>query len=153
MMRDFRRGFTLIELLIVITVIAILAAIAVTNGHKHIMLAHEQAAIEEIRTLHKAEAQYYAQFTGYARSLAQLGPPESGSDGPGAANLIPRSLADGHASGYIFSLAGTTEGYAITALPETYKGTGSRAFYSDQSMTIHQNYSSEPATAASPELR
>ncbi len=77
MMRDFRRGFTLIELLIVITVIAILAGLAVTNGHKHIMLAQEQAAIEEIRTLHKAEAQYYAQFTRYAQTLAQLGPPST----------------------------------------------------------------------------
>jgi hypothetical protein len=56
-------------------------------------------------------------------------------------------------SGYIFSLTGTTEGYAITALPETYKGSGSRTFYSDQSMVIHQNHSAEPATAASPELK
>ena len=147
-----QRGFSLIELLIVITVIAILAVAGITNGHKHIMAAHEQAAIAEIQTLHKAEAQYYVQFGRYARTLRELGPPESGEDGAGAANLIPKMLAEGQKSGYVFTLAGTTEGYTVSAVPESYKGSGSRTFFSDQSMTIHQNHSAEPANAQSPEL-
>ena len=66
-----RRGFSLIELLIVISIILIIAAIAVPKMNKQLMLAREQAAIRQIGTIHQAETQYYSQFGNYAQSLAE----------------------------------------------------------------------------------
>jgi type IV pilus assembly protein PilA len=154
-MRDSRprHGFSLIELLIVISIILILAAIAVPNAHKQLMLAHEQAAIQEITTIHKAETQYQAIYGRYAQNLAELGPPAMGTDSPAAANIIPRGLADGSKSGYIFTLAGSPTGYSISAVPEAFGNTASRTFFSDQTMVIRQTSTADPATVTSPELK
>ncbi|HML16719.1 MAG TPA: prepilin-type N-terminal cleavage/methylation domain-containing protein [Bryobacteraceae bacterium] len=148
-----RRGFSLIELLIVISIILIIAAIAVPKMNKQLMLAREQAAIRQITTIHQAETQYYSQFGRYAANLTELGPPASGAAGPAAADIIPKNLADGKNTGYIFTVAGTATGYSITAVPEAFGNSGSRTFYSDQTLVIRQNFTAEPATATSPELR
>ncbi len=80
-----RRGFSLIELLIVIAIILVIVTIAVPQYNKQMMSAHETAAQQAIQTLHAVETQYYSQFGRYAVSLAELGPPASGADGPAAA--------------------------------------------------------------------
>jgi type IV pilus assembly protein PilA len=148
-----QRGFTLIELLIVMAIILVIAAVAVPQLGKQLMAAHENAVVQTIvRTLHPAEVQYYSQFGTYATSLTQLGPPASGAAGPAAADLIPRTLADGHSSGYIFTLTSTSTGYAISAVPEEYGKSGSRTFYSDQTLVVRNNYSQEPATPNSPAI-
>jgi len=148
-----RRGFSLIELLIVIAIILIIAAIAVPKMNKQIMAAHEMAAIREIGTIHTGEMQYYSQFGRYAQNLAELGPPASGAPGPAAADLLPKNLSDGKASGFIFTLIGTPTGYSVTAVPEQFGSSGSRTFFSDQTLVVRQNYTAEPATIASPEIR
>jgi type IV pilus assembly protein PilA len=148
-----RRGFSLIELLIVISIILIIAAIAVPKMNKQLMLAREQAAIRQIGTIHQGETQYYSQFGKYAQSLTELGPPASGAPGPTSADIIPKNLAEGKNSGYLFTVAGSPTGYSITAVPEAFNSTGSRSFFSDQTLVIRQSYTAEPATATSPELR
>jgi type IV pilus assembly protein PilA len=148
-----RRGFSLIELLIVISIILIIAAIAVPKMNHQLMLAREQAAIRQIGTLHQAETQYYSQFGKYAPSLVELGPPASGAAGPAAADLIPKDLADGKKTGYIFTVTGSPTGYSISAVPEAFGNSGSRTFFSDQTLVVHQNYTAEPATDKSPEIK
>src|ERR1700730_258229 len=96
-----RRGFSLIELLIVISIILIIAAIAIPKMNNQLMAAHEMAAIRQITTIHQAETQYYSQFGRYATSLTELGPPPSGAATPAASDLIPKVLADGKNSGYM----------------------------------------------------
>jgi len=147
-----RRGFSLIELLIVIAIILIIAAIAVPKMNNQMMAAHEMAAIRQITTLHQAETQYYSQFGKYA-ALTELGPPASGTAGPSAADLIPKILADGKNSGYVFTVQNTATGYAVTAVPETFNSTGRRTFYSDQTLQIRNNWTQEPANANSPEIK
>src|SRR5579871_579558 len=115
-----RRGFSLIELLIVIAIILIIAAIAVPKMNNQMMAAHEMAAIRQITTIHQAETQYYSQFGKYAESLAALGPPASGAATPAAADLIPKVLADGKNSGYMFAVQPSPTGYSITAVPEAF---------------------------------
>jgi type IV pilus assembly protein PilA len=147
-----RAGFTLIELLIVMAIILVIAAIAVPQMGRQIMGAHETAAIEQIRTLNTGEIQYYSQFGQYATSMTQLGPPASGTAGPAAADLIPKSLADGRASGYVFTIVGTPSGYAINANPETFGSSGNRTFYADQTGVTRNSFTQEPATVNSPAI-
>jgi type IV pilus assembly protein PilA len=147
-----RLGFSLIELLIVISIILIIAAIAVPKMNKQLMLAREQAAIRQISTIHQAETQYYSQYGKYACSLTELGPPASGADSPAAANIIPKSLSDGKNTGYLFTVACSPTGYSVNANPESFGGSGSRCFFSDQTLAVRQSVTAEPASANSPEI-
>jgi type IV pilus assembly protein PilA len=148
-----RRGFSLIELLIVIAIILIIITIAVPKLQRARMYAQETAAIGAIRTIHTAQVQYYSQYSRYAASLTELGPPASGSAGPAAADLIGNDLAGGLKQGYKFKVTGVQGGYQVDAEPDAFNSSGSRTFFSDQTMVIHQNYGQEPATLNSPELK
>jgi type IV pilus assembly protein PilA len=148
-----RRGFSLIELLIVISIILIIAAIAVPKMNKQLMLAREQAALRQITSIHQAETQYYSQYGRYAATLNELGPPASGAASPSAADLLPKVLSDGKNSGYLFTVTGTPTGYSISAVPESFGSSGSRTFFSDQTLQIHQNFTAEPASATSADLK
>ena len=148
-----RRGFSLIELLIVIAIILIIITIALPRLSRARMYTQEAAAIGAIRTIHTAQVQYYSQYGRYATSLNELGPPTSGAAGPAAADLIGNDLSGGTKSGYKFSLTGNPGGYIINANPESFGNSGSRTFYSDQSMVVRQNSGAEPATANSPEMK
>jgi type IV pilus assembly protein PilA len=151
--KDRGRGFSLIELLIVIAIILVIVTIAVPQYNKQMMSAHETAAIQAIQTIHAVETQYYSQFGRYATSLAELGPPASGAAGPAAADLISRDLAEGKKSGYVFTVAATPTGYAISAVPESFNSSGRRTFYSDQTLVVRNNWSQEPANISSAELK
>jgi type IV pilus assembly protein PilA len=151
--RRRRRGFSLIELLIVIAIILVIVTIAVPQYNKQMMSAHETAAIQAIQTIHAVETQYYSQFGRYAVSLAELGPPASGAAGPAAADLISKDLTEGKKSGYVFTVSATPTGYAVSAVPESFNSSGRRTFYSDQTLVVRNNWSQEPATVSSAELK
>ena len=146
-------GFTLIELMIVIAIILIIITIALPRLSRARMYSQETAAIGALRTIHTAQVQYYSQYGRYATSLTELGPPTSGAPGPAAADLIDGTLASGTKSGHKFTMTGNASGYVINVAPESYGNSGSRTFYSDQTMVIRQNYGQEPATINSPEMK
>jgi len=106
--------------------------------------AREILALKSIQILNTAQVQYNSQFGRYARSLSELG--------PRAADLISPDLASGERQGYKFIVSGTPAGYTISAVPAVFGSTGSRTFYSDQSLVIRENYGPEPATAISKEV-
>lgn len=151
--RALRRGFSLIELLIVIAIILIIAAIAVPKFNQQRMLANEMAVLRELDAFYSAQTQYYSQFGKYAAVLTELGPPTSGTSGPNGADLIPKLLAEGSHNGYKYTLTGAAGTFTITAIPESFGSTGRRTFFLDQTKSVKQNWSQEPATAQSPELR
>jgi type IV pilus assembly protein PilA len=148
-----RRGFSLIELLIVIAIILIIITIALPRFSSAQRYAKETAALGAIRTIHTMQVQYFSQYGKYATALSELGPPTSGSASPSAADLIDSTLAAGEKGGYKFALSANNGGYAINASPTAFGVTGSRTFYSDQSMVVRQNFGQEPATANSPEMK
>jgi type IV pilus assembly protein PilA len=151
--RPYTRGFSLIELMIVIAIILIIATIALPKLTRAKMYAHETAAIRTLQTIHTVQTQYQSQYGRFATSLTELGPPTNGQPGPQSADLISTDLAAGEKSGYRFTVTGTQAGYTVSAVPVAYNTTGSRTFYSDQTMQIHQNFGADPATEKSPELR
>jgi type IV pilus assembly protein PilA len=148
-----QRGFSLIELLIVIAIILIIVTVALPKLTQATRHAHDVAALKAVQTIHTAQVQYNSQFGRYAASLAELGPPASGLPNASAADLIPSSLAQGDASGFKFTMTGTQGGYIINAQPVTFGTSGSKTYYSDQSMVVHENDGPEPATATSKEVR
>src|SRR5215471_21484888 len=150
--RARRQGFSLIELLIVIAIILIIITIAVPKYNKTQMFMKETAAIKAIQTLHQVEVQYQSQYGRFATSLAELGPPASGAPSPASADLIGNDLAQGEKQGYKFTLTGNQAGYVVNANPVSFGSSGSRTFFSDQTMVIRQNFGAEPATANSKEL-
>ncbi len=67
-----RCGFTLIELMIVLTVIGILAAIAVPNYQRGVIRAREAVLSETLHTVRKAIDEFYADRGTYPGTLADL---------------------------------------------------------------------------------
>ena len=137
-------GFTLIELLIVMSIILILATLAIPAMMKTIKKANETSAIASLRDLNTQEVQYKDSFPthGFSCTLAAMGGKSgSGTPTPEAAQLIAEDLASGTKSGYTFAITNCTKvtvanqdqitGYEITAVPNTIGKTGDRGFCTD----------------------
>ena len=146
------KGFSLVELLVVIAVILIILAVGIPNINRFRMNSAETIVIREVQTIAQAQTQYQSQFGRYASSLAELGPAHGAADSPAAAGLIPGKLASGEKDGYLFTLTSSAGGYVVNAVPKSFGSTGRRTFYLDQNGVVHENWGSQPATDASPEV-
>jgi general secretion pathway protein G len=72
--RSSERGFTLMELIIVVTIIGILAGIAVANVKFAQRKAREAALMDNLATLRKAIDNFYADKQRYPSTLEELAP-------------------------------------------------------------------------------
>src|ERR1700722_5479019 len=142
--RKNKKGFSLIELLIVVTIILIIAAIAITNLLKSKIQENQAAAVETLRTLSTSMIMYSTTYGAFPHNISDLGPAGGGSPPTSAsADLIDSVLATGVKGGYkfIYSVvasdpAGNVLSYGIVASPVVPGTTGQRSFYTDQSGTI-----------------
>ena len=88
------RGFSLIELLIVVSIILIIAAIAIPSILQSRMAANQSSAVASCRTINTAEVTYVVTYNqGFSPDLISLGPPSTGSPTTSAAELIDDILA------------------------------------------------------------
>jgi len=151
-----KKGFSLIELLIVVAIILIIAAIAIPNLLRSRIAANEASSVGSLRTLNTAEVTYNTTYpnVGFACTMGQLGPPNSGLVGSTAAGLIDSNLAAGSKSGYSFYIDNTdctantpASFYGFVATPLTPNVTGQRSFCTDPSAVIQ--FSSAGGTAVS----
>ena len=144
--RDRRpNGFTLMELLIVIAIILILMLMAIPTIGSLTKKGNETSAINSVQTITKAEIQYQSTYpaSGYACTLPALGgDPNAGAPSPTGAQILQGDLTSGYKSGYIFTITcrdkvtvngvDRSNGYTVTAVPQTVGKTGDRGFCSDQ---------------------
>jgi prepilin-type N-terminal cleavage/methylation domain-containing protein len=140
---DKQQGFSLIELLIVITVIAIIAAIAVPNLLKSRAAANEASAIASVRIITTAQITFAATSGGgsYAAGLTELV----------SEDLIDSALGGGSKDGYLFTTVGSDTSFTVNADPITEGRTGTRHFFSDETGVIRYSASGQ-AGSASPVL-
>ncbi len=154
------RAFTLIELLIVVSIILIIASIAIPNLMRSRMAANHASAIGSMRTINTSEVMYATTYgQGYSRLLVHLGPPMTGSQpSVSAAGLLDAVLAAGSKSGYGFTYTATDpdpsgryQGYKFNGNPSLPGSTGSFYYYSDQTTVIHGSLTGV-ASAADPAI-
>lgn len=129
--RQNDRGFSLIELLISLTILLILAAMAVPSYMAARAKANEASAASSVRAIISAQNLYRNTF-GFFTGLSSLGQDY----------LTDNLLAAGTKSGYVFNAApGSSPAFefAVDATPILSIGpsaTGARTFYGDESAVI-----------------
>jgi len=148
------KGFTLIELLIVVSIILIIAAIAVPGLVGAKIHADEASAVASIRAIQNAELTYQSTYPdhGYANVLSNLGGADPCTRSPETACLLDQSLAGGTKSGYNFvaiggnpaNSANTT--YIVGAAPVAYDHTGIHLFCSTEKHVIRQDENAAGST-------
>jgi type IV pilus assembly protein PilA len=165
-MRNKQKGFSLIELLIVVAIILIIAAIAIPNLIRSKMAANEASAVATLRTLNTAEVVYSSTYNvtnTFAANLASMG--DGGTAGTCTAGFTPNSAAAclidvgienatsaaTAKSGYVLTYpAPGASGYTINNDAAQQGTTGTRHFFTNQTLVITQNSSASATATDSP---
>jgi type II secretory pathway pseudopilin PulG len=110
--------------------ILLIAAISIPNLMASYRAANEGSAIHSLRQIASAQAVYQSTTSKYANleELAEKG-------------LIDPKLGSGTKNGYKFTVELTTDeenvaGFAAVGVPETYRSSGIRSFYTDETSVI-----------------
>lgn len=140
-------GFSVIELLIVVTVIGIIASIAIRNHMASRRAANEASAQQSLRMLNSAEITFRSTIgKGLYGTVAVFG----------SWNLADGGLSSGSKNGYNFTTgdapAASSTGFVIAAAPNVSSGfyaTGGREFCIDQTGVLTKRTATSQTVATS----
>jgi type IV pilus assembly protein PilA len=147
-MRRKRNGFSLIELLMVVTIILVIAALAIPSFLRSKMTANEGAAVAALRAIFTANTTYETSYgNGFSPDLVSLaGTLPATCQG---ADLIDSFLAAGQKSGYAFTyVAGAAipvgapgctpgaTGFTVQATPLVAGSSGQKSYCIDETGVI-----------------
>ncbi len=119
-------GMTLLELMIVVSVVAILVALAIPSLTDSRKVTNESATIAALRNLCSAQEMYRNRFGVYG-----------GFDELAARNLIDPTYQQAARRGYVFSAgANGSDSWVATAVPQEPGSSGDRYFFIDESAVI-----------------
>ena len=135
------RGFTLIELMIVVSIIAIIVAIALPNMIRARVISNEASAINNIRAFISAEAAFYGSANKYTGTITDL---------TGASPPFLNGTWAGIKSGFTYALGGTDMNYTVIATPAVFGQTGNRGFFCDGSGVIREEFGAVATVASTP---
>jgi hypothetical protein len=105
---------------------------------------NEKSAIASLKELATAIEKYRVTYMHLPQTLAELGPPKSGTPKNERAGLVDAQLAAGRKEGYSFRYVivgandvGAPAVYELAAIPTEYGRTGTRSFFRDSSGVLH----------------
>jgi type IV pilus assembly protein PilA len=150
--RRKEKGFSLIELLIVVSIILIIASIAIPNLLRARMSANEASACSSIRAINAAQIMYQMTFPtiGFSSTIAALGPSVATGCGSGPTstnacvidwNLAQATTPAAAKSGYYFAMGVTNANslnmaYTVGGAPASFNQMGVRGFCSNEDGVI-----------------
>jgi prepilin-type N-terminal cleavage/methylation domain-containing protein len=152
------KGFSLIELLVVVSVILIIAAIAIPSFLRSRMRANEASAVGSMRSINTAIVAYSVMYPdkGLPAQLTFLGGASPCTASSVTACLIDDALAQGSKNGYSFVLTGDgavpSVSFTLTGTPQVVGSSGQRMFCLDPTGIIHFDPSGAGCSNASPVL-
>jgi len=147
-----RRGFTLIEVMVVVSIVALLAVVAIHSLIRSRVAAIESTAIANLRTLTNSLEMYRSVNQRYPSDWqAEMYTNADPDFGPPAFNA---SMAGSAIQGYVYTYtplpagcSSTCSDYTLSSVPQTFGTTGSRAFFIDRSSVIRHCTGAGPADA------
>ncbi len=152
------QGFSLIELLIVVTIILILAAIAIPKLLTVKQTANATAAVANTKSLLQALTAYQSQYNQYPAALTDLGGAAGTAPTATGAELVDNTLADAATTpfqGYVFTYTptagtgGLNDSFTMTIDPSS-TASGNRHFFTDDSDVIRWNDGSAALVTSPP---
>jgi prepilin-type N-terminal cleavage/methylation domain-containing protein len=140
--RNKQSGFTLIELLIVVSIILIIAAIAIPKLLSARAQASQSNAAASMRSVNTALTMYYTAYGSFPATVEVLGGPspctQSATTFCALDDTISSLITAGTYNNYTWTYTPTASpvGFTLTAAPAA-GNTATRYFYDDQGGTLH----------------